>query len=410
MAKNYASIYNSANDSIALEQKFYLKAETTRGEMVFPVGTDHFLSIPGGTITFEQAFESNMQRSGRHHTSLIKKKKTTNWSLSTYFNIDTTLGAAGAAEIDPALRVLWTSLLGREQVPGGLVYDAADAPNITFTLLEVGDKWARQSPGAFAMGGNVQLPGDGEATIEWTGNAKTAYFIGMGKTVTDNSAGNTITLEAGQGERFQVGGAIMAIEADGVTRSADTPDGTPRKITGIVGDVLTVDGAPFADLDGSLADIYITYYEPENPVAIDNSVTGLIGSVSIAGLTNQCVRSFGMNIQNNHELREDCYGSDGLAGTLFVPGDRLTVETNMTLNMNHAIAGFFNRRVAFETENITAILGDSAGRHFKAELPKVQFNVPGFSVPDTGSIPVEFSGTAFQTALDAADEITASYL
>ena len=411
MAKDYASIYNSANDSISLEQRFYLKEESTRGVMVFPAGTDHFLALPGGSIDFSQDFESSPQRSGRHHNNIIKKKKSTAWNFSSYFNIDTTLGAAGVAEIDPAMRVLWKYLLGREQTPGGLVYDAATAPSTTFTLIEISDKWSRQSPGAFVQGGNIQLPGDGESTTEWSGMAKNAFFIGMGKTTVLNAA-NEITLQVGEAERFVVGGIIMLVEADGVTRSADTPDGSPRTITDVnTGtDVITVDGAVLADADGSAGDIYVVYYEPETPAAIDDPVTGLIGSVSIVGLASQCIRTLGINIQNGHEPVDYCYGADGLAGSIFVPGDRMTAEISISMNMNHEVAGFFNRRVNFDAEDITAVLGEAAGRRFEALLPRVIMSVPSFSVPDTGSIPVEFSGTAFQTGLDLADELTASFL
>jgi hypothetical protein len=64
----------------------------------------------------------------------------------------------------------------------------------------------------------------------------------------------------------------------------------------------------------------------------------------------------------------------------------------------------------FSGEDIEVILGDSTGRHLKIDLPKVIFPIPEIAVPETGSIPVSFTGTANQTALDAADEITLSYL
>jgi len=82
----------------------------------------------------------------------------------------------------------------------------------------------------------------------------------------------------------------------------------------------------------------------------------------------------------------------------------------LNMNLNHDVVEFFNRRVDFETENITAILGDAATRHWQGLIPKAYFSVPAFTVPDTGSIPVEFTGTAYQTVLDAADEFEASYL
>ena len=47
MAKNFADIYNDVNDSIALEQKFFIKEEVAglRGVQVDPVGTDFFFKI-----------------------------------------------------------------------------------------------------------------------------------------------------------------------------------------------------------------------------------------------------------------------------------------------------------------------------------------------------------------------------
>jgi len=55
-------------------------------------------------------------------------------------------------------------------------------------------------------------------------------------------------------------------------------------------------------------------------------------------------------------------------------------------------------------------LGDMAGRHLQVQLPRVIFSVPTFTLPDTGSIPISFEGIAYQTVLDAADELTLSYI
>jgi len=413
MSKNYANIYNSGNDSISLEQRFYLKQETVRGVIEAPVGSDFFFHLPGGQISYEQPFESSMQRSGRHHNNIIKKKITSAWNLSTYFNIDED-AILGVTEIDPSLRVLWKSLLGNEATAPGLSYEPSEAPDLTFSLFEVGDTWSRQAAGAFVQGGNVQLPGDGEATVEWTGNAKISYFVGIAQSIAANDGGNTLQLEAGEARRIPKGALVMIVEADGLTRSDDTPDGSPRTVTAsnVTTDVITVDGAVLADADGSGVSlpIYVSYYEPETPVAIDNPVTGLEGSVSVVGLSSQCFRSLGINVQNNHELVDYCYGEEGLGGAVYIPGDRLTAELTLSMNLNHTVGEFLNRRTTFESEDITAVLGDSAGRHFKALVPRAIFSVPAFAVPDTGSIPVEFSGTAYQTANEAADELTVKFL
>ncbi len=409
MSKNYAALYNSAQDSISLEQRFYIKKEVSYGVLTYPEDADFFFHLPGGSIAFEQPFESSPQRSGRHHSSIIKKKKVSSFSFSTYFNIDEAAGT-GITSIDTAVKVMWESLLGFEDSGGpDIFYNASVDPAISFSIYEVGDKWSRQTPGAFMSGGNIQLPGDGEATVEWSGNGKTTYLAGIALTQTLNDAGNTVTLLVGEAARFTVGAAVMLVEADGVTRSADTPAGAPRLITGIAGDVVTVDGAVLADADGASADIYLVYYEPEAPTAVNNPVTGLTGSVAIVGLATQCIRSLGINIQNNHELVDYCFGEDGLAGNGFVAGDRMTAELSLSMNMNHDVLGFFNGLLAFPTHDITAALGDSGGRHALFEMPQARFQVPGFSVPDTGSIPVEFSGTAYESALGAFDELTVSF-
>lgn len=229
MAKNYADLYNYSGDSIALEQRFYVKEETTRGTLIAPTGADFFFTMQGGSVEFSQPFEPSPHRSGRGFVGTIKQKKECNWTIPTLFNIDTTLGSGGAAEIDPALRVLWKSLTGKETVSSGLIY-TRDTPDITFTLLETGDRWARQVRGAFVQSANLQFPGDGDSMIEWSGNAKDALYVGIGKSITDNTGLNTVTLASGDGKLFEyaVGAMVMIIEANVTTRSADTPDGPPR--------------------------------------------------------------------------------------------------------------------------------------------------------------------------------------
>ncbi len=412
MARNYAAIYNSTNDSSALDQAFYLKAESAKGTFNPATPTDFLYTLGGGSISFAQPFESSPHRSGRHHTGIIKKKKECSWNFSTFFNIDTSLGSASSAEVDAPVRTLFKSLMGSENVSAGAVYTSSTAPDITFSLFEVGDKWSRQCRAAFVTGGNMQFPGDGEATVEWTGSAKDALLIGIGKSIVDNDGANTVTLQSGEGERFQVGGLVMLIEANGSTRSADTPASSARTITAIAGDVVTLSGAVLADADGSggSAPIYLCYYEPATKTAINNPITGLTGSITIAGVTNPCFRSASLNVQNDHELADYCYGSDSLAAPFFTAGSRMTAELSVEMNLNDEIIALFNRVQGFEAQDIEVVLGDASGRHFKLELPKVFFPVPEFSVPETGSIPVEFTGIAYQTALDAADEVTASFI
>lgn len=409
MAKNFASLYASDNDSTALEQAYFIKAETTRGTLIAPTSTDFLYTLAGGSIEYTQPIESSPHRSGRHHNDIIKSKKELNWTLPTLFNIDESLGAASSAEIDPAVRLLWKSLLGYEDLTAGAVYDPSVDPAVTFTIFEIGDKWCKQARGCFVMGANCTFPGDGNAQAEWTGMGAEAYLVGIGKSVTANS-GNTVTLATGEGKRFRIGALVMGIKSDGTTRSTDTPTGSPRTVTNIVGDVVTLSGAALTDMDGTVNPVYLCYYEPSTKTAISNPVTGLVGSVTIDSANQNCIRSAAVNIQNDHELVNYCFGEDAAHGSIFVPGSRLTVTVTLEMNLNHTLVGFFNTVTEFDAKDILLTLGSATGRRLELAMPRVIFPVPSIPVPETGSIPVTFEGTAYQSVLDAADEITASFI
>ena len=410
MAKNYPALYASGNDAIALEQKIFLKVETVRGTMVLPTGADFIYHIGGGSVNFSQGIESSPHKSGRHHTSIIKQKTSTSWTLPTFFNIDTTLGGAGAGELDPGIKLLHKSMFGYENLVPSPVYNTTIPPDTTFTIMEIGDVWAKQAPGAFVESANMTFPGDGQAQSEWAGMAKTMLLVGIGKSVTANAA-NIVTVATGEGKRFPVGGKVMIIKTSNA-KSGDTPAGTARTITSVTGDAVTLDGAVLTDSDGTVNPVYLVYFEPESPVAINDPQTGLVGSVTIAGFgtIDNCVRSLSINATNSHEVQDFCYGEAGLGGPLFTPGGRFTAEVSMELNLSKELVGFLNNLTSFDGDNITLILGSASGRHLQIEMPKVIFPIPEISVPDTGTIPVTFTGSCYQSALDVGDEITVSYL
>ena len=87
MAKNYKDLYDYTGDSIALDQRWYAKLEGTKGQLTAPTGADFFFTLGGGSISFTQPFETSPHRSGRHHTSVIRKKKETTWSLMILLNL-----------------------------------------------------------------------------------------------------------------------------------------------------------------------------------------------------------------------------------------------------------------------------------------------------------------------------------
>lgn len=410
MAKNYATLYASENDSTALIQKFYLKEEVTRGTLAVPAGSDYFYVLGGGSLNFSQPINPSPHKSGRHNTSAIKEKKALEWSFPTFVNIDVA-EPAGITELDPALRVLWKSLLGVEKVSGsGVAYDSSAEPSVTFSIMEVGDRWAKQAFGCFVDSAEISLPGDGQSQVNWSGMGVEAYLVGIGKSTTDNNGGNDVTLQANEGKLFPVGSKVMLIKDDGVTYSADTAANQCRTVTAVNGDVVTLDGAALADADGGSAAIYLCYFEPQGAVAIDNPQTGLVGTFTSASIPgNPCIRSATINIQNGHELVNYCWGHDAASGSVFVPASRLEVDVSIELNLNKHTAYLYNSITQFEAHDLLFKLGEATSRHFEVNLPKVIFQVPSISIPENGSVPVSFEGKAYQQSLDAADECVVSY-
>jgi hypothetical protein len=408
MAKNYKSIYESALDSSSLNQAFYLKKEAVNGTLIAPLGADFFYTLAGGSMSFSQPLEPSAHRSGRHNNNTIKKKKALEWSLPLYINIDTGV-AAGITEIEPAVATLWESALGRKTISSGVIFDSVNDPSITFSVMEVGDMWAKQAYGCFVDQAEISLPGDGEAQVTFSGMGVESFLVGISASSTANAA-NAVTVETGHGKRFPKGSLVMIIKNDGVTRSTDTPTGSPRKVVSVAGDVVTLDGAALADADGTTNDVFLVYYEPTGAVGIDNPQTGLVGDFTSVSMGGQCVRSATITIANGNEAQNFCFGSDALSGSLFVPASRLEVTASVEINLNKQNVGLYNDIQAFLPQDLLFVLGDSLTRHLEIDLPKVIFQVPSIEVPDSGSIPVTFEGTAYQTALGAADEIEVAYL
>lgn len=415
MSKNFKSIYDNTGDSISTEQRYFIKEEVTAGTLEGPTDTDFIFTVAGGSIDFSQPNEPSDHRSGRHNQSTIKSKKVVDWSIPTYINIDTSV-AAGITELDSGIRQLWKTTLGRELIPGGVTFDAGIIPASTFSIFENGDKSAMQANAAFLETTTLAIPGDGVPTIEWSGGAADRKRVGIGASTADNNTGNTFTLDvSSEAKRFPVGSLVMILEADGITRSADTVNGTYRTVTDrdTGTGVVTLDGAVLADADGTVSTaFFLAYAEPETPTAINEIQNGLVGSISVDGLggTVDCIRSLTVTMDNQVERVDYCALTDSLGTPYVVYGDRLMVTVDIELNLNDNSIEWLDDLDAFTANDIDVIVGDSASRHFKIDLPKVEFAPPTVTIPDSGSIPFTATGTALQTGTDTADEILVSYL
>lgn len=408
--KNYATIYADVNDSSALEQRVFLVQESTKGVAAIPTSTDFLYTLSGGGVKFTQPIISSPHRSGRHNNNTIVEKKMTEWSFSTFFNIDKN-AANGAAAIDTPVKLLFKSLLGSETGTTTKVYAPTSTPSYYFSIYEVGDKWSKQAVGGWVDMGSMDFPGNGQAKCQWTGHAFHSILVGIGKSTSTNAGTNAIILQTGEGQRFAVGAQVQIIQTNGTSRSADTVAGTARTVTAISGDTITLSGAVLTTAsDGTLgAPVYVSYYEPATVTGIDNPLIGLEGTFTSDRLpVGYCLRSLKVDVTNNHELVNYCFGHDGIEG--FVPGGRLEVKIDAEFNLSSKLVEFYNGVQKFLPNAFTQVLGPVGGRRLQIDLPRIIFQIPEVSIPENGSVPVKFAGIAYQTQLDAADEIQISFL
>ncbi len=412
--KNYRAIYEDQGDASSLEQKWFIKEETIRGVLTAPGNSDYFLAQNGGSIEYTQTIESSEQKSGRHHKTPIEQRETTDWSFTTFCNIDLS-AIDGQSSIDRAIRTLYKNMFGSESVSGGVIaFDSTIAPQKTFSIFEIADIHSNQVFGAIPEAVNLNFPGDGQPMQEWSGFAKSALLVGIGKSTIDNTGGNTFELENGEGELFPVDAYVMIVGSDGVTRLDGTSNG-PRQVEDRQGDTIILSGEPLAASDGSTNAIYLVYWEPENTKAIDNIQTGIgNGEITIAGIDpragelDNSIRSLSINCTNNHERIDYVYGKKGLGDTVFNAAGRLTCELTMEINLNRRLLHYIIGRRKFEGTDINIKLGDLSGRHLSVEIPRFIANVPTIPIPDTGSIPVSFTGNLYQSLIPG-DEITIKF-
>jgi hypothetical protein len=411
MAKNFAAIYNSGNDSSALNQSFFVKKQTNKQTPIVPLGSDFLYMIGGSSLDYSQSFEDSPHKTGRHRSGIIKGKTTTEWSLPLLINIKQ--GVAYGSCIDAAVKCLWENVLGKYTDTGtAQKFDATVDPSTAFTIFQNLDHMAMQAWSGFCQQVECSFAGDGMSQLTFSGAAAITFFAGIGKSVTANAGGNVITLGLGEGARFDVNSYVMLVKSDGVTRSTDTA--TARKVTAKAGDVITVDGAPLTvDSDGTaLLPVYLCYWEPEagTIVGINEPQTGLEGSVTIDTLpTLSCVRNATLTINNNHELQDFCFGTKGLSGAIYVPSSKLEVTASVELNLNAQLGEFLSLVREFYGHELTIKCGNVLDRHFEVVLPKLIFQVPSISIPETGSVPVTLEGNALQTALEQNDSVIVSY-
>jgi hypothetical protein len=368
-------------------------------------GTDDvdFLLYTTGGPTFSQPIESNSHRTGRYHTGIVKQKKVAEFDIDTHINMSGTAGAS----LDEAVMLLLEAALGKKTVNAGVSIDfEQDLPNVYMSLVRVSTIFGEYYTGAYVRGVQLSGPGDGPATMKFTGKAATASIAGIGQVDGAVSASADVVLDAGHSKRYTAGARVMAVDTDGrtITTGADgslyvaSVDDNLEKV---------VLSAAVTLADDSLL-------VPWHPGAVqqtgrDAIFTDLVGKVKLsAGGQAIDVTEWGLDIQNDHVDLDNRFGADANKG--YAAGNRMTATLSTTFDLSNENFGEVVRTRDFGGFDPEITLGDTAtGRAMVITAPKWIPAVPAIEVPESGTTPVTLEGVLYQSAPGARDPLKISF-
>ena len=391
-------------DALADNVADALKLGTTNlgVEVVGTADQDFLLHTTGGP-SFNQPIESNAHRSGRFHSGIIKKKKVAEFDFDTYINM---LGNAGAS-LDTAVRMLWTQLLGTEEVVAGVAIRYKQGlPNFYFSLVRVSTIFAEYYTGGYVRTGTLTADGASPATMKWAGKASKAVIAGIAKSSTGCIGTATVPVISGEEIRFEAGAPVMVVDADGRTILA-----------GFDGDLLvsSVDETGHNVVLGATVTVpvggFLVFWHPGacGTTGKDAIYTDLVGSLKLrSGGSSVDVSNYALEIGNEHNDLDSYFGKDANAG--FVAGNRCTMKLTVTADLSNENFGELVKLRSFGGLDPVFLLGDpTSGRALRVAASKWIPAVPSVEVPENGTTPVTLEGNLFESAPGAKDPVVVSF-
>lgn len=368
------------------------------------VGTDDtdFLLYTSGGPTLSQPIESNAHRSGRYHSGIIKSKKVVEWSASTYINMS---GLAGAS-IDPAVKLLWKSLLGTEEVVASTAIRYRQGlPSFTMSLVRVSTIFAEYYTGCYVKDMTLTLPGDGPGTCEWSGMGSTRKIAGISQIVGGLTAVQDIVVQPGQTDRYDVGAPVMIVDPDG------------RTILHGADGLLTIDsitsGTNTINVSANVTVSTLGFVVPWHPGAVqqtgrDAIFTDLVGSIKLKSAgADICATSIALAFVNDHVDLANCFGVDHNEG--FAAANRMTITMTVGFDLSNENFAEVVQSQTFAGFDPVVTLGSVSGRYLQITAPKWIPSVPAIEVPENGVTPITLEGQLYQSAPGEQDPILVSF-
>lgn len=401
-------ILNRSNEFVGIDQRLWIITETggygkeaTGG--LFPLAANG-IEHNSAKIEFNIPREDAAHRSGRSRVVRLSGKKEVKFSYEGYIIPGT---PSGANPTLPDSHPMLLSAFGAvdESNPAKKIYTLTRSTTSSFRYLEEGTHFSRLAVGCVADSITFTLPGDGKAMMKVEGFGQDVISAGQSSLNGAVVASNDLVLQTGEGQRFEVGSYVDVIDKDdGNTRTAAS-----RKITAIVGDTLTVDGAAISADDD---DIVIGAAPDFTADSSENALLGLKGDVSTGsfGSLGCDLLSAEITLKNNYTQKIMTYGTDSACG--FIADKRRDVQLKLEILLTKSNFDFYQKNKSFiadsveitlQPQEIPAPINAAAGRTFTFKFAKVEFNVPQIEQPADGFIKLSLEGVALAADINSVN-------
>lgn len=406
-------ITNAASNNVADDLKIGV---ANAGVEVAGTDDSDFLLMTTGGLKFSQPIESNQHRSGRFHTGIVRKKKVAEFDFDTYVNM---LGTAGAS-IDTSVQTLWENAFGQKVVNSGVSIDFnVTRPNFTMSMVKVGTVFAEYYTGGYVKGCSLKFPGNGPATVKWTGKAAQASASGLAQINGVVTASSTVVLQTGEASHYTdpqydrdgttvvSAPLVMVIDPDGRTILAGA-DGTLS--------ILSLNrGTDNLVLSAAVSVGSLGFLVPWDPGAVqktgtDQIYTDLHGSFQFdTGAAMVDVTEVTFDFANNTNDLDDRFGRDANVGAIYGQRADPKLSVKFDLSAGETLGQVLQAR-AFNSTAPKIILGDgNTARKLVITAPKWIPNVPPIDLPQNGPVPVTMEGMLYQSGPGAQDPVKVSF-
>jgi hypothetical protein len=381
-----------------------LKLGTVNGgtEVAGTDDQDFLLYTTGGPV-YGQPIESNAHRTGRFHTSPIKKKKEASFDIDTMVNMS---GNAGDS-LDTAVKLMLESVFGTETVVSGqsITYTQG-LPNFYFSMVRVSTVFGEYYTGGYCKDYTLTVPCDAPGTQKYTGMLSKAAIAGIGQLDGDVVSSADVVLNSGEADRYTADACVMVLDTDGRTILAGADGSLKVNSVNTTTHTVTLNSTLSANDDG--------YLVPWNPGAMqqtgrDNIYTDLEGTFKFdAAGDSYCATNISLNVVNDHVDINNCFGNDSNQG--FVAGNRCTMTLSVTLDLSTKAMAQLVQAREFDGLSPELVIGNAAsGRYLRITAPKSIVSVPNVEVPESGTTPVTFEGILYQSSAGARDPVSVEW-